>query len=138
MRRRFDAMSAARTRRETTMARILVHLTQGPERPTQAALAFFVARAALEEGHAASLFLAGDAVQLLRDAVLDQLQGLGTGRLREHYDALVAKGARFYLSGGSCKSRGVTDTELAGKPVELGSPALLVRLSLEHDRVLTY
>jgi uncharacterized protein len=124
--------------REAIMAKILVHLTQGPERPTQAALAFFVARAALDEGHAASLFLAGDAVQLLRDAVLDHLHGLGTGQLREHYNALVAKGARFYLSGGSCKSRGVTESDLAGKPVELGNPALLVRLALEHDRVLTY
>jgi uncharacterized protein len=120
------------------MAKILVHLTQGPERPTQAALAFFVARAALEEGHTATLFLAGDAVQLLRDAALDSVTGVGTGRLREHYDALVARGARFYLSGGSCKARGVTDSELAGKPVELGSPAALVRLSLDHDRVLTY
>lgn len=120
------------------MARILVHLTQGPEHPTQAALAFLVARAALDEGHAASLFLAGDAVQLLRDAVLDHLHGLGTGRLRDHYDALVAKGARFYVSGSSCSSRGIGEGDLARKPVEPGNPALLVRLALEHDRVLTY
>jgi len=63
------------------VAKILVHLTHGPEHPTRAALAFFVARAALEEGHQATLFLAGDAVQLLRDAVLDALVGLGTGLL---------------------------------------------------------
>ena len=30
-----------------------------------------------------SIFLAGDAVQLMRDSVLDDLVGLGTGKLRE-------------------------------------------------------
>jgi uncharacterized protein len=45
------------------MASILIHLTHGPEHPTKAALAFLVAKAAIEEGHAVTLFLAGDAVQ---------------------------------------------------------------------------
>lgn len=120
------------------MAKILVHVTHGPEDPTRAALAFLVAKSALEEGHEVSLFLAGDAVSLLRDAVLDSLAGLGTGRLREHYDALSAGGARFYLSGMSSKGRGLTEAELAGKPAELAMPSVLVRLALEHDRVFTY
>ncbi|KQT09318.1 DsrE family protein [Ramlibacter sp. Leaf400] len=120
------------------MAKILVHLTHGPEQPTRAALAFFVARAAIEEGHQASLFLAGDAVQLLRDAVLDSLTGLGTGNLREHYEALVAGGARFYVSGLSSKARGLPASDLSGKPAEFATPQQLVRLSLEHDRMFTY
>jgi hypothetical protein len=33
-------------------ARILVHVTQGPENPTRAALAFLVAKTALDEGDA--------------------------------------------------------------------------------------
>ncbi|HEX2545141.1 MAG TPA: DsrE family protein [Ramlibacter sp.] len=120
------------------MAKILVHITCGPEQPTRAALGFFVARAALEEGHGVTLFLAGDAVQLLRDAVLDGLQGLGTGSLREHHDKLAAGGAKLVLSGASSKARGLTDNELAGKAYEFGTPQLLVRLALEHDRVLSY
>ena len=120
------------------MAKILVHITCGPEQPTRAALGFFVARAVIEEGHGVTVFLAGDAVQLLRDPVLDALTGLGTGSLREHYDKVVAGGGRIVLSGGSAKARGVTESELAGKPFELGSPNLLVRLVLEHDRVINY
>ncbi|MFH1185772.1 MAG: DsrE family protein [Chloroflexota bacterium] len=120
------------------MAKILVHVTHGPEHPTRAALGFIVAKSAIEEGHAVSLFLAGDAVQLIRDAVLDNLVGLGTGRLREHYDAIAAGGGRFYLSGLSSKPRGVTDVDLAGKPAEFAMPNVLVRLSLEHDRMFTY
>lgn len=120
------------------MSKILVHLTHGPEDPTRAALAFLVARSAVDEGHSVSLFLAGDAVQLLRDAVLDNLAGLGTGKLREHYDAIVAGGGKFYLSGMSSKARGLTDADLNGKPAEFALPNVLVRLSLEHDRMFTY
>ncbi len=74
---------------------LLIHVTHGPESPTRAALGFLVARTGLDEGHEVSLFLAGDAVQLLRDAVLDNLTGLGTGSLRESYEAIVAGGGRF-------------------------------------------
>ncbi|MEI6739559.1 MAG: DsrE family protein [Gemmatimonadaceae bacterium] len=118
--------------------RLLIHVTQGPEAPTRAALAFSVARAALEDGHTVALFLAGDAVQLLRDGVLNALVGLGTGPLREHYDAIVAKGGRFYLSAGSSKARGVTEADLQGKPAEFAGPPQLVRLALSYDRTLTY
>jgi len=129
---------AASTSSGQTKTRILIHVTHGPEQPTRAALAFLVARTALDEGHAVTLFLAGDAVQLIRDPVLDALAGLGTGRLREHFDAIVKGGGRFYLSGMSSTARGVTAADLQGKPAELAPPAVLVRLSLEHDRMFTY
>lgn len=120
------------------MPSVLIHVTCGPESPTKAALAFLVARAAIEEGHEVSMFLAGDATQLLRDAVLDSLTGLGTGSLRESYDAVVAGGARLYASGMSSKARGLGEGDLEGKPVELAMPAKLVQLALAADRVLTY
>lgn len=120
------------------MAKILFNITHGPEHPTRAALAFNVAKAALDEGHTVTLFLAGDAVPLLRDAVLDNLSGLGTGKLRELYDGIVAGGGRFYVSGLSSKSRGVTEADLAGKPAEFAMPKTLVQLTVEHDRVLSY
>lgn len=120
------------------MATLLVHITHGPESPTRAALGFLVARSALDEGHDVTLFLAGDAVQLLRDAVLDNLSGLGTGSLRESYDGIVAGGGRFYVSGMSSKGRGLTEADLDGKPAELAPPTRLVQLAVDCDRVITY
>ena len=117
---------------------ILIHLTSGPENPTKAALAFLVARTAIEQGHTVSMFLAGDAVQLLRDTTLDGLSGVGTGKLREHFDAIVKGGGRFYLSGMSSAARGITAAELQGKPAELAPPATLLKLALESDRMFTY
>lgn len=124
---------------EDVMAqRILVHITHGPEHPTRAALGFAVAHAALEQGHEVTLFLAGDAVQLLREGVLDHLAGLGTGRLRDLHDGIVAGGGRFFLSGGSSQARGLTATDLGDRAVEMAGPGRLVELALEHDRMFTY
>jgi predicted peroxiredoxin len=116
------------------MSRLLIHLTRGPEDPTRAALAFLVARAAIEAGHDVTMFLAADAVQLLRDPVLDALVGLGTGALRESYDAVVNGGGRIFVSAMSSKTRGFDPGDVA----EPATPARLVELALEADRVLTY
>ena len=116
------------------MARILINVTHGPEHPTRAALGFLVGRAAAEAGHDVSLFLAGDAVQLLREPVLDSLVGLGTGSLRESHDALRNAGARFYVSGMSSKARGFDP----GDAAEPALPAKLLELAVEADTVLTY
>lgn len=121
-----------------TKMTILVHITQGPENPTRAALAFLVARTAIEEGHGVFIFLAGDGVQLLRAEVLDQLSGLGTGKLREHFDAIVKGGGKFYLSGLSSKARGITDETINGQPAEFASPNVLVKLSADCDRTFIY
>jgi uncharacterized protein len=118
--------------------KLLIHITVGPENPTRAALGFLTARTAIDEGHSVTLFLAGDAVQLLRNNVLDNLTGLGTGKLREHYDAIVSKGGKFYLSGMSSKARGITPDDLKDKPAEFAMPDVLVRLSVESDKMFVY
>jgi predicted peroxiredoxin len=121
-----------------TMGNLLVHITCGPEAPTRATLGLLVASAAIEEGHSVSIFLAGDGVQLIREPVLDSLSGLGTGSLRESFDAVVSGGGRFYVSGMSSKARGVTADDLEGKPAEMAMPKVLVQLAFEADRTLTY
>ena len=107
------------------MPNLLVQVTSGPEAPTKAALAFLV-------------FLGGDAVQLLRDATLDAVQGVGTGSLRQSFDGFVAAGGRIYASGMSSKARAIGDAEVAGKPVELILPTRLVQLTFEADRILAF
>ncbi len=118
--------------------KVLVHITHGPENPTRAALGFLVAKTAIDEGHDVNLFLAGDAVKLLQDSILNTLTGIGTGKLRDHYDAIIKGGGKFYLSGNSSKARGVTEADLKNKPAEFALPNVLVRLSVESDRMFTY
>lgn len=120
------------------MANILVHITNGPEHPTRAALGFHVAKAAIDSGHSVTMFLAGDGVQLMRDGVIDHLSGLGTGALRELYDTIISSDTKIYLSGMSSKSRGLGTHELEGKPYEFAGPRELVQLAVENDRIFTY
>ncbi|MFY7996003.1 MAG: DsrE family protein, partial [Sediminibacterium sp.] len=89
--------------------KFLIHVTTGQDNPTKAALSFLVAKSALEEGHQVNLFLAGDAVLLLKDEVLNAVTGLGTGKLSDHYKVIVEKGGKFYLSGNSSKARNLTE-----------------------------
>lgn len=120
------------------MSRLLVHIATGPEHPTRTTLGLLVARTALAAGHDVDLFLAGDAVGLLRPATLDAAMGIGTGSAREHVDALVAGGARFFASGKSSQARAVTPEAVGDLAVEFAPPDVLVRLTFEADRVLSY
>ncbi len=134
----FTSLSFAQQSQPSGKKKILIHLTHGSENPTVAALAFLVAKTAIEEGHTVNLFLAGDAVPLLRDQVMDNVTGLGTGKLREHYEAIVKGGGKFYLSGMSSKARGITDADIQGKPAEFAMPKVLLQLSIDSDRMFVY
>ena len=93
-----------------------------------------VARTALGQGHAVDVFVAGDAVDVLRRETRDALNGVGTGNAAEHWQALREGGARLYASGMSSKARGVS----ADDGVELAPPDRLVGLIVEADRVVSY
>ena len=123
---------------EVRVAKIMFHVTHGPEAPSRVALAFLVAKAAQDDGHEVSMFLAVDAVQLARPAVVENLVGLGTGKLAEHVAALKSGGCKFYLSKMSCGARGVTEDDAATLGAEMATPNMLVALSLDHDRMFTY
>ncbi|RZV48573.1 MAG: multidrug transporter [Pseudomonadales bacterium] len=120
------------------MAKILIHVTTGPEDQTRAALSFLVAKTALAEGHEVNLFLAGESVRLLDPETLESVEGVGTGNLKAHYESIAGSGGKFYLSGMSAKARGFDDSLIEDKPAEFAMPDVLVRLLTESDRSLTY
>lgn len=118
------------------MAEILVHLATGPENPTRAALALLVAKSAKDEGHDVSVFVAGDGVQLLRDATAEATTGIGTGNVGEHLAALRDAGVPIYASGMSSKARELDLAAIDG--VEPAMPSKLVELSVAADSTLSY
>ena len=116
----------------------LVHIHSGPENPTKAALGFLVALTAQNEGHDVNLFLAGDGAALITDDALASVEGVGTGKLQEHFSALMEGDARIYISGMSAKARDIAEAELEGKAAEFAMPAKLVQLAADADVVLAY
>ena len=119
------------------MAKMLVHLVTGPENPSRAALALLVARTAVAEGHEVRLFLAADAVQLLRPETAQAVQGVGTGSFSEHWGAVAAAGVPAFASGMSSKARGIDASALEGQ-VEMAQPTKLVELAAWADTTLVY
>lgn len=120
------------------MGSLLVHITHGPEAPTRAALGFLVAKSASDAGHEVTVFCAGDAAYLLKDAVVEHTKGIGTGALSDSLPAIVDAGVPIHVSGGSSKTRGVTESDLEGKGARFATPADLVELTFAADRVLCY
>jgi predicted peroxiredoxin len=110
----------------------------GPSDPTKAALAFLVARAVIEEGHHLVLFVAGDGVSLLTADSAASVQGIGTGKLSEHFDAINAGTAEVYFSGMSAKARNIAPEEVALRGASPGMPDKLVQLIDECDKVISY
>ena len=120
------------------MAKILFNITNGTSNPTKASLGFMLARTAVEEGHEVTVFLNADAVSLMRTPVLDNLVGLGTGKLKEHFDILKENKVPIYVSAISCEIRGVTDQDLKDTNSRKVLPKTLLNLSLQADRTFVY
>jgi predicted peroxiredoxin len=120
------------------MATILVHVTVGPDNPTKAALAFLVARAVLEEGHQLALFVAGDGVSLLTAECASTVQGLGTGKLSEHFEAINAGTAEVYFSGMSAKARNIAPESIVLRGASPATPNKLVQLVAQCDKAISY
>ena len=76
----------------------LIHVHTGPNDPTEAALAFTVAAAAQKAGHTVTVFLAGDGASLITDAAIGSIDGKGTGKLKDAFDALIQGGVHFCFS----------------------------------------
>jgi predicted peroxiredoxin len=112
------------------MAKILVHLTHGPEQPKQAEMAFSVAKKAIDGGHTVTVLLAEDFFPLVHNGC--------QRNLREYYSVLVRQGAKFEVSGPpvqpATKPKGKQFKALPGFAV----PEALLRLSVGQDRIFTY
>jgi uncharacterized protein len=119
------------------VARLFVQIVTGPENPTRAALGLLIARAAVEEGHEVTLFLAGDAVDFIRPETAEAAHGVGLGSVAEHLGAIRGTGAPVHLSGMSSKARGI-DASVVGEGVQMSRPQDVVALATAADTVLIY
>ena len=120
------------------MAKILFNITNGTNNQTKASLGFMLARTAVEEGHEVIVFLNADAVSLIRPPVLENLVGLGTGSLKEHFNILKEAKVPIYVSAISCEIRGVLEKDLKDANARKVFPKTLLNLSLEADRTFVY
>lgn len=135
------------TKRELTKAKVMtIHVSSTPSQDeSKAALSFLIGKFAVAGDYSlVNIFLAGDAVYLLQDKTLSSLVGVGTGVLKESYDAMITSGkVTFFVSGMSCKARGIAPEEFAtknpgSKPVTFEMPSKLIEMIEQSDTVFYY
>jgi predicted peroxiredoxin len=85
----FGFSARATEKKKTT---ILFHSFVGSENPTRACLPFLQAVANKERGDEVEIALAGDAVVLMRDAVINSVNPVGWPPLKETFQKVVQYG----------------------------------------------
>lgn len=71
------------------MSKLLYAGTYGTDDPTRATMPFLFATGALDKGHEPMVVLMGEAVLLLKEGVIDAIQGVGFPPLRQIYDRII-------------------------------------------------
>ena len=77
-------------------------------------------------------------LSLVRQTVLDNLVGLVTGSLKDHFKVLHNANVEIYVSAIVCEIRGVTQKDLDINKCKKVLPKTLLKLSLESDRTFVY
>jgi predicted peroxiredoxin len=116
--------------------RVLVKTTWGSDDPTRAALAFTHANALAKHGHEVQIFLIGEAVVVMREAVRNAIVPLGWPPLREIVAETAGLGVPIHVCGICSAARGVVEDDLAPLGAVFGSPESFVGLIEWSDRVL--
>jgi predicted peroxiredoxin len=79
------------------MATILYVGTAGSDDPTRAGLPFNFALGAIEAGHRAEIFLAGEAAYVMKTPIAQAIEPVAMPPLREMLDKVVAQGVPIWV-----------------------------------------
>lgn len=79
------------------MGKIVYSGTYASDDPTRATMPFLLAAGALDRGHEPIIVLMGEAVYLMKDEVVDAIQGVGLPSLRDLLDKVLQNDVPIYL-----------------------------------------
>jgi len=109
----------------------------GSDDPTKAAFPFLHGTALAEAGHEVQIFLLGEAVNLMRDAVLNSVTPVGWPAMKDIMPKVLENKIQIYACGACCRARGVLETDLKSKNAKFGNPQIFVQLTEWSDRIIT-
>ena len=118
--------------------KLLVQSIQGPKNAVNGVFPLMIASEAAEAGHEVSIFLAGNAVSLMKTEIVENMSAIGVGKLSDHIKVLKDKRIKIYLSAGNCKARGITEDDVKDKNGVMSGPPGLLKLVEEAEKVLSY
>ncbi len=116
--------------------KIMMKSAWGSDDPTKAAFPFSHGLALSEAGHDVQIYLLGEAVSLMRQAVANSVTPVGWPPNVESLAKLAAKKVPIYACGACSRARGVTEDDLANFGAKFGNPPIFVSLVEWADRVI--
>jgi predicted peroxiredoxin len=119
------------------MTKILYLGTSGSDNPTRAGLPFNFAMGALDAGHQPEIFLAGEAVYLMKSVIADSVMPIAMAPLKEMLDEVLAQRVPIFVWGKCSVARGVTEDDLKGKNAQFANPKLLAEKVVAADKVVS-
>ncbi|MBN9384937.1 MAG: DsrE family protein [Chitinophagaceae bacterium] len=117
--------------------KIFMKSAWGSDDPTKAAFPFLHGTALAEAGHEVQIFLLGEAVNLMRDSVINAVTPVGWPSLKEIMPKVLANNIQIYACGACCRARSVTEADLQSKKAKFGNPQIFVQLTEWADRIIT-
>lgn len=79
------------------MATLVYTTTHGSDDPTRAAFPFILANGAVEAGHQAEIFLAAEAVYLMKQSIADAMVPVGWAPMRELMAKAIESGVIIHV-----------------------------------------
>ena len=119
-----------------TKLKIFMKSAWGSDDPTKAAFPFLHGIALAEAGHEVQIFLLGEAVNLMKDPVLNSVIPVGWPGLKEIMPKVIANKIQIYACGACSRARGVIETDLQSKNAKFGNPQIFVQLTEWSDRII--
>jgi predicted peroxiredoxin len=117
--------------------KIFMKSAWGSDDPTKAAFPFLHGTALAEAGHEVQIFLLGEAVNLMRDAVINSVTPVGWPAMKDIMPKVLANKIQIYACGACCRARGIVETDLQSKNAKFGNPQIFVQLTEWSDRIIT-
>ena len=121
----------------TGKLKIFMKSAWGSDDPTKAAFPFLHGTALAEAGHEVQIFLLGEAVNLMRDSVLNAVTPVGWPPMKEIMAKVLANNIQIYACGACCRARSVAESDLESKKAKFGNPQIFVQLTEWADRIIT-
>jgi predicted peroxiredoxin len=117
--------------------KIFIKSAWGSDDPTKAAFPFLHGTALAEAGHEVQIFLLGEAVNLMRDSVVNAVTPVGWPPLKEIMPKVLANNIQIYACGACCRARSIVETDLQSKKAIFGNPQIFVQLTEWCDKIIT-
>ena len=117
--------------------KIFIKSAWGSDDPTKAAFPFLHGTALAEAGHEVQIFLLGEAVNLMRDSVVNAVTPVGWPPLKEIMPKVLSNNIQIYACGACCRARAVVETDLQSKKAKFGNPQIFVQLTEWCDKIIT-